>query len=458
MFYVHVCFRLVRLTTCLLQENNDYCGACGGNGELLCCDGCPNSFHFSCLDPPIDLKSPPDGEWYCPQCIARRNRAPAHTIGILGRLIKCIDDINPKAYALPREIREYFEGVKTGDDGEYEDIFLTKTQNHAVKMNRAGFIEGPNYKDPRDSKGNLILCYVCKLTPHGRDIIPCDFCPARWHLDCLDPPLAVPPRRTIGEKPTAGWRCPLHYEHDLARMDRSDGTSTSGGLGTIPKIRKPKNAIPFDVGLSRGFRNNGLIEVELMKDEEPNFKEVDMMGTIYRIPEKGIQLDFIDRVKRYFSPSICPKARWLTCCRSWYEDQTFPLHLNGRMRLRVEKYIPASVIAKPSTGTRRNNTSPPQPSTTAAANAALQAKSFREQQAVLSLRDFGGSVNTDGSRLLDPSVSELTNRLIADAPTAVVSAMQRSELDALLQMQELVRKRIAVVAPQIGEGINGTNG
>ena len=287
---------LATSTNSVRQENNDYCAACGGNGQLLCCDGCPNSFHFSCLDPPMDPKVPPEGEWYCPRCMARRNRGPAHTSGILGRIINRIEDINPKAFALPFDIREYFEGVKTGDEGEYEEVGIPRTQNNVAKMNRAGFIDEPNYKELRDSKGNLITCYHCQLTSDGRDIIPCDYCPARWHLDCLDPPLAVPPRRRK-DNPNSTWRCPLHVENDLAAMDRAD-TASPGDLGRIPRLRKPRNAIPYDVSLSRGFRNNGLIEIELIKDEEPDVKEVEMMGTVYRLPEKGIRLDFIDRVKR----------------------------------------------------------------------------------------------------------------------------------------------------------------
>ena len=50
------------------QENYDYCDACGGHGELLCCDGCPNVFHGACLDPPIDTNNLPDDQWYCPRC------------------------------------------------------------------------------------------------------------------------------------------------------------------------------------------------------------------------------------------------------------------------------------------------------------------------------------------------------------------------------------------------------
>jgi hypothetical protein len=229
--------------------------------------------------------------------VARRGYGQVETSGILGRIVRRIDEINPKAFNLPFELREYFEGVKTGDGGEYEEVSLPRTQNnHPVKMNRAGFIEEPNYKELRDSKNNLIVCHRCNLTSNGRDIIPCDYCPARWHLDCLDPPLAVPPRRRK-DNPNSTWRCPLHIESDLATRDRQE-LATPGELGRMPRLRRPKHAIPYDVGLTRGYKNNGLIDIELMKDDEPNIEEVDRMGTVVRLPEKGIRLDFIDRVKR----------------------------------------------------------------------------------------------------------------------------------------------------------------
>ena len=43
--------------------NNDYCEACGGAGKLLCCEACPRSFHFECLNPPINEEDIPTDSW-----------------------------------------------------------------------------------------------------------------------------------------------------------------------------------------------------------------------------------------------------------------------------------------------------------------------------------------------------------------------------------------------------------
>ncbi|XP_077344619.1 autoimmune regulator-like [Lithobates pipiens] len=50
------------------QSNDDECSVCRDGGELLCCDGCPRSFHLSCLVPP--LSHIPSGTWRCASCNA----------------------------------------------------------------------------------------------------------------------------------------------------------------------------------------------------------------------------------------------------------------------------------------------------------------------------------------------------------------------------------------------------
>jgi hypothetical protein len=61
--------------------------------------------------------------------------------------------------------------------------------------------------------------------------------------------------------------------------------------------RRPKIAPVVDTHLRRGHKNNGLIEVE--NEEEMEFDEVTISGVVYRLPERGIKLDFLDKVKQY---------------------------------------------------------------------------------------------------------------------------------------------------------------
>lgn len=64
-------------------------------------------------------------------------------------------------------------------------------------------------------------------------------------------------------------------------------------------MRRPRNARVVDTSLNRGFINNGIIEViNDESEEEEDFYEEEVSGTVYRLPEKGIILDFIDKVNK----------------------------------------------------------------------------------------------------------------------------------------------------------------
>lgn len=63
--------RTRNVLTAYAQPNNDFCDACHGKGQFLCCEGgCLRSFHFTCLDPPVELDDLPDESWYCKSCRA----------------------------------------------------------------------------------------------------------------------------------------------------------------------------------------------------------------------------------------------------------------------------------------------------------------------------------------------------------------------------------------------------
>ena len=82
--------------------------------------------------------------------------------------------------------------------------------------------------------------------------------------------------------------CPAHTEQELL---------TVGHSGRPHKVRRPKNATIVDATLRRGFRNSGIIEIS----NDPSDVE-ELLGPeesiIYRVNEKGLKLDFIDRTKR----------------------------------------------------------------------------------------------------------------------------------------------------------------
>lgn len=66
------------------------------------------------------------------------------------------------------------------------------------------------------------------------------------------------------------------------------------------KMRKAKSAKTVEPAMSRGSRNNGIIEVlDDSDDTDSEFYEDDLNGSVsHKLPSKGIQLDFITSTKQ----------------------------------------------------------------------------------------------------------------------------------------------------------------
>ena len=69
----------------------------------------------------MDPDTPPEGQWFCNKCLKGRLEFPTQPRGVFRELTADINGKNPKAFTLPPPIREYFDGVKTGEEGEYEE-------------------------------------------------------------------------------------------------------------------------------------------------------------------------------------------------------------------------------------------------------------------------------------------------------------------------------------------------
>jgi PHD-finger len=241
---------------------------------------------------------------YCNTCRALRDPPHRSENRLFEKVIGKMNRMNPVAFRLPKHIRAYFDGVATGDDGEYQETHDVKP----IKANSRGLIEEPDPFRLRDKLGRVIICYRCGETASvAKRMLSCDHCTQHWHMDCLDPPLtALPPL-------TKKWMCPLHASHAYRRM------------------RRPKhNMRVVDVSLPRGFKNWGDIEVDNEENErevgeghrilksgfEPDF-QID--GVTYRLPEKGIKLDFLDKIHMY-----CLLGRELTTGRDIYRRRWMP--------------------------------------------------------------------------------------------------------------------------------------
>ena len=83
---------------------------------------------------------------------------------------------------------------------------------------------------------------------------------------------------------------------------------------------------------------------------------------------------------------------------------------------------------------------------TNASTAALQARSFREQQAVLNLEQFARQ--TPELDVSGDKIDNLVNQLIAEAPPAVTSSILGDEEKLLLTLKDLIERRLPLVRNQ----------
>ncbi|KAM0434421.1 hypothetical protein ACHAPT_003517 [Fusarium lateritium] len=305
-----------------ISDNDEDCSACGAAGDVVCCDGCPRSFHFECVGmvPSDDL---PD-EWYCNECLFKRypSRVPVHK-GVFGPALNNLEKSIPRAFSLPKKLQARFEGVKAGADGEYEEVTTAKT----IKR-KNGYEEMPDFFKQRDD-GQAVLCHGCqKAATDVRAIIPCSICPRYWHIDCLDPPLAVPPV-------LKNWRCPLHADETMAE---------ARSLAPAHRFRKIKGAQTITPLFSRGLKNNGYIEVDWSDEteSEPESKpandsgwpDPDSFGRAYKLPAQGIVLDFIEQLRRQnagYGPRQ-DETRWLSHAPVPAKDSNHPIKGSGLQR------------------------------------------------------------------------------------------------------------------------------
>ncbi|KAI3395517.1 hypothetical protein diail_1234 [Diaporthe ilicicola] len=228
-------------------DNDDFCSACGGNGEIVCCDGCTRAFHQLCHDPfiPHSVLSDEDEEWYCWDCSIKRDPGlvKQHK-GPWGSLMTALDKKHAVSYRLPKKVREYFEGVKTGADGEYEDFVA----------------------QPKGAK---------KQKPIEKSEF--DF----FQVVDKDSKPILPPNPNT-------FKCPCHI----------DGIQP---FGRAHKFRKIRGQSEIHYAFSRGNVNNGYIEIA--DDPEPadhnsGYRDPSF-GHTYVLSSGGVQADFLSKVRKH---------------------------------------------------------------------------------------------------------------------------------------------------------------
>lgn len=276
--------------------NNDYCSCCGMTGMFLCCESCPKSYHFQCINPPVDSNNLPDS-WFCRECTKKKvleeegrnggSKSIMLNVGVYSKLFDNIVFQDPISFQLPKEIIESFQGISIDRLCDYNDESFkpTKTYKQLVK----------EFDDPLhgiyDKNNNPLFCYYCGESGVKKELINCDYCPLTWHLDCLDPPITSV--KKLGSK----WKCPNHVD-DLEKP-----------------IRRFKDQQIVQVSNIKSFENSGKLPVnsnieiiniedklQALKDQmkllhDNNNSSLKFSNLTFQINEEDIILNFINANK-----------------------------------------------------------------------------------------------------------------------------------------------------------------
>jgi PHD-finger len=381
------------------SDNNDFCRQCRGNGSLLCCDGCINSYHFSCLEPPLDPANLPEGQWFCPSCQMRNS---------FGSLVKNIGD-GEQDFQLPTHIREHYQGVQTGKGGVYQQVAANLRSGTRGRGRREGKAEQEYLTRLYDAKGKLIVCIACGLTSNGtRPMIQCDFCPCWWHIDCTDPPLPGPPRQQqASDKTYHNWMCPNHIDHELYTVNFENGTYAGK-----TRIRRP--------------RNPRVIDVDVLPDDEEveELQETESQGIVYRVSESGLKLNFIERVKR--------------------ENLEARIHASGAAQYRDYATRKLDELVEKATAFYESAAPAEQPSPEADAQASILAsRSPADREAIANLVSFATENRDAQEAIPSDKINYLVDALLASSPDGAPHAS--TELQSLEALKELINRRIGAL-------------
>lgn len=171
--------------------------------------------------------------------------------------------------------------------------------------------------------------------------------------------------------------------------------------------------------MRRGFKNNGLIEI--LNESESDSEKV-ISGVIYRLPENGIKLDFISRVKRYVISIFLP-FRILTTRRANAEMDPRVQALktkNLRSAARAQAQAKANAMAEAGSQAEAAETQaqavPKQP----LLQETFENHPFLECQAALNLAQFA-QVNPDLNISSDQIENLIAALIVRESPLARVS-------------------------------------
>ncbi|KAF6134386.1 hypothetical protein GIB67_005778 [Kingdonia uniflora] len=130
-----------------VSYNDDLCGICADDGDLLLCDGCPRAFHKDC----VGLSSIPEGKWFCHCCQNMYKREKSCEYNVNAKAAGRVAGVDPIEQITKRCIR------------------IIKTLETEV-LGGCALCRSPSFS---------------KLGFNPRTVIICDQCEKEYHVGCL---------------------------------------------------------------------------------------------------------------------------------------------------------------------------------------------------------------------------------------------------------------------------------
>ncbi|GLE05885.1 hypothetical protein PINS_up015066 [Pythium insidiosum] len=124
------------------------CYICTEGGELLCCDGCPRVFHYSC----VGLRRVPRGKTFCHFCDSS------------------VKPVFPAARAAPSVDTPQKSPAQTDEGEANSDV--------EVEVDTQALVATPKHGEDQWD----VECGVCRL---GGELLCCDGCPRAFHTTCI---------------------------------------------------------------------------------------------------------------------------------------------------------------------------------------------------------------------------------------------------------------------------------
>ncbi|GMT18816.1 hypothetical protein PFISCL1PPCAC_10113, partial [Pristionchus fissidentatus] len=272
--------------------NTQFCIVCREGGELLCCEGCPASFHLLCHTPPIIRSEIPSGKWLCHRCSMLPRELPKTNILQ-----------NPEETEMDRNemATNYIFDTATEEEREHPLKLaiaasrVRNTQNFAL----------PDDIDPKIPLPHTDLarprvtvtgknCTKCGKIVEKKPMIECDYCISPYHLDCLDLPMTVPAK--------SRWMCPQHPEH-VVDKNLLKSNSLSERLSLWNKHASGEtDPLKSQVRFVQTCRREGRRE----RDERVNEKQVKVPMAIKRLYRECVEMD-----ERALFPSTSDRDDWV---------------------------------------------------------------------------------------------------------------------------------------------------